>query len=102
MRNIYIYCRLLEILSIDCFVICLFNDTATTGIYTYSHTLSLHDALPILLVPSSVVTTEMPTDPPTLRSRLSRLAPSVRHVGPSVAKAMVLSGMKIKIGRAHV
>src|SRR3546814_6100569 len=24
-----------------------FNDTAPTGIYTYSHTLSLHDALPI-------------------------------------------------------
>src|SRR3546814_11056524 len=24
-----------------------FNDTATTGIYTYRHTLSLHDALPI-------------------------------------------------------
>src|SRR3546814_10886045 len=26
------------------------NDTATTGIYTYLHTLSLHDALPICLV----------------------------------------------------
>src|SRR3546814_5844410 len=25
-----------------------FNDTATTEIYTYGHTLSLHDALPIL------------------------------------------------------
>src|SRR3546814_16066299 len=25
-----------------------FNDTATTEIYTYLHTLSLHDALPIL------------------------------------------------------
>src|SRR3546814_18972336 len=24
-----------------------FNDTATTAIYTYGHTLSLHDALPI-------------------------------------------------------
>src|SRR3546814_7891820 len=27
-----------------------FNDTATTQIYTYLHTLSLHDALPIWLV----------------------------------------------------
>src|SRR3546814_16036950 len=27
-----------------------FNDTATTEIYTYCHTLSLHDALPILLI----------------------------------------------------
>src|SRR3546814_14584753 len=26
---------------------CLFNITATTEIYTYCHTLSLHDALPI-------------------------------------------------------
>src|SRR3546814_19922429 len=29
----------------DVFV--FFNDTATTEIYTYGHTLSLHDALPI-------------------------------------------------------
>src|SRR3546814_2572256 len=28
-----------------------FNDTATTEIYTYLHTLSLHDALPILSTP---------------------------------------------------
>src|SRR3546814_15489284 len=28
-----------------------FNDTATTEIYTYGHTLSLHDALPISLSP---------------------------------------------------
>src|SRR3546814_14543734 len=27
-----------------------FNDTATTEIYTYRHTLSLHDALPICLL----------------------------------------------------
>src|SRR3546814_11617118 len=27
-----------------------FNDTATTEIYTYGHTLSLHDALPISMV----------------------------------------------------
>src|SRR3546814_3045217 len=27
---------------------CFFNVTATTEIYTYGHTLSLHDALPIL------------------------------------------------------
>src|SRR3546814_13924680 len=29
-----------------CFIF-FFNDTATTEIYTYCHTLSLHDALPI-------------------------------------------------------
>src|SRR3546814_20722972 len=29
------------------FIFFFFNDTATTEIYTYGHTLSLHDALPI-------------------------------------------------------
>ena len=29
------------------------NDTATTEIYTLSYTLSLHDALPISLVPAA-------------------------------------------------
>src|SRR3546814_12704327 len=37
-----------------CYVICFlfffFNDTATTEIYTYLHTLSLHDALPIYFI----------------------------------------------------
>src|SRR3546814_16621236 len=32
---------------ISLFMIFFFNDTATTEIYTYGHTLSLHDALPI-------------------------------------------------------
>src|SRR3546814_9639788 len=31
-------------------VCCVCNDTATTEIYTYRHTLSLHDALPISLL----------------------------------------------------
>src|SRR3546814_1807082 len=39
---------------------CFFNDTATTEIYTYLHTLSLHDALPIC--PSD---TAIPIDDPT-------------------------------------
>src|SRR3546814_120945 len=34
-----------------------FNDTATTEIYTYGHTLSLHDALPILMA-SQLATNE--------------------------------------------
>src|SRR3546814_18258699 len=32
------------------FAVFFFNDTATTEIYTYLHTLSLHDALPICRV----------------------------------------------------
>src|SRR3546814_11703151 len=34
-------------MSMFFFLIFFFNDTATTEIYTYLHTLSLHDALPI-------------------------------------------------------
>src|SRR3546814_14837622 len=30
-----------------------FNDTATTEIYTYCHTLSRHDALPIWMTPTA-------------------------------------------------
>src|SRR3546814_1315997 len=33
--------------NLTSFCIFFFNDTATTEIYTYGHTLSLHDALPI-------------------------------------------------------
>src|SRR3546814_18966008 len=33
--------------GLDVAVLLFFNDTATTEIYTYGHTLSLHDALPI-------------------------------------------------------
>src|SRR3546814_20697914 len=49
----YVYVRLLDILSVSslrclCCTLFCFNDTATTEIYTYLHTLSLHDALPIL------------------------------------------------------
>src|SRR3546814_11970786 len=42
-----------------------FNDTATTEIYTYGHTLSLHDALPILPPCTSVAVraTKRPTSP---------------------------------------
>src|SRR3546814_16067818 len=34
---------------LSCLFVCFFvNETATTEIYTYGHTLSLHDALPIV------------------------------------------------------
>src|SRR3546814_18217428 len=38
---------LLALLQLYSLVFFFFNDTATTEIYTYLHTLSLHDALPI-------------------------------------------------------
>src|SRR3546814_19350130 len=40
-------------MSVDLFLFFFFNDTATTEIYTYCHTLSLHDALPIYVVDAS-------------------------------------------------
>src|SRR3546814_15960305 len=50
-----------------------FNDTATTEIYTYCHTLSLHDALPICTwlraaVRSGPVSTNVPSRSKTTRS----------------------------------
>src|SRR3546814_17041278 len=35
--------------NLDTTILFFFKDTATTEIYTYLHTLSLHDALPIFL-----------------------------------------------------
>src|SRR3546814_15918842 len=43
-----------------------FNHTATTEIYTYCHTLSLHDALPIFM-------TESAMPPPAEPKRVTRL-----------------------------
>src|SRR3546814_10278130 len=40
--------------------LCVFNDTATTEIYTYLHTLSLHDALPISIVHDVIVPARAP------------------------------------------
>src|SRR3546814_21109090 len=34
-------------IGLVCVIVLFLNDTATTEIYTYCHTLSLHDALPI-------------------------------------------------------
>ena len=48
------------------------------------------------LCASSTVTTEMPTEPPMLRARFSRLAAVVRKSGFSVPKASVFSGTKRK------
>src|SRR3546814_2410145 len=51
-----------------CYILCFFffNDTATTEIYTYLHTLSLHDALPIC--PPRIE--DLPGDPANAVSRV--------------------------------
>src|SRR3546814_16997675 len=67
----------------------LFNDTATTEIYTYLHTLSLHDALPISSSP--VRRCSRPrfgggSDPPEPR-RPRPLPPIPREHGSSSARS---------------
>src|SRR3546814_12127620 len=60
-----------------------FNDTATTEIYTYWHTLSLHDALPIFA--ASPLRRVAPTPPPkpphhpASAPRATRPAPAPRR-----------------------
>src|SRR3546814_16433688 len=46
----FMFCLVLVVLvfvALSSNFVFFFNDTATTEIYTYGHTLSLHDALPI-------------------------------------------------------
>src|SRR3546814_19681787 len=73
-------------LSCACRVIFFFNDPATTEIYTYGHTLSLHDALPIYSaavvaagVDSATAVSRVPMEAITEKeiSRVIPLAPSV-------------------------
>src|SRR3546814_15710972 len=65
-------------------LVCFFNDTATTEIYTYLHTLSLHDALPISGRPAqpaaAVCRDPQPgaAGPRLSRKSASRLAGSMR------------------------
>src|SRR3546814_20924369 len=68
----------------DCLCVC-FNDTATTEIYTYCHTLSLPDALPI--------------SPdlfrgPTLRERYRLLKPGCRNK-PGMTGRSYRSGLQL-------
>src|SRR3546814_12673025 len=63
-----------------------FNDTATTEIYTYCHTLSLHDALPISLRghPGEVVDQEVAGGAQIRGPAIAIIvgAPAERIIGP--------------------
>src|SRR3546814_12387642 len=97
-----------------------FNDTATTEIYTYCHTLSLHDALPILASPgptcrrtrtprtrwcaAGAEQPARPSAPPTRRLQPSthlRL-PTNRQLGCRGALLPEPEPRADQIGRAHV
>src|SRR3546814_420202 len=93
---------------IVCFLFFFFHDTATTEIYTYGHTLSLHDALPISFAYTS-------TAFPMLTGTLVTVAGFV-PIGLNassageytftlfavIAVAMLVSWIVAEIGRAHV
>src|SRR3546814_12093376 len=84
------------------------NDTATTEIYTYCHTLSLHDALPIYVELREVrrdALRRRPPVPPDGRPR--RPGDRVGHRGRAAAlspsqSARATAGSSAEIGRAHV
>src|SRR3546814_11439100 len=73
--------------------VCFFNDTATTEIYTYCHTLSLHDALPICLVNDATALTLF---------RVFVAAAAGTGVSWLGATGMFLLAAVGEIGRAHV
>src|SRR3546814_16438569 len=60
------------------YIFFFFNDTATTAIYTYRHTLSLHDALPIGSTPVMISITPLVSSPMSQSTAKpdAKLAPS--------------------------
>src|SRR3546814_11322315 len=87
-----------------CCFIFFFNDTAPTEIYTYFHTLSLHDALPILAPTWVAYITD--------RSRDKHLGIAVGMLNFAGTLPAIIdlwtrgqshqTAMLLKIGRAHV
>src|SRR3546814_3220972 len=69
-----------SLVSVLCF---FFNDTATTEIYTYLHTLSLHDALPILSLRTRALTSS------ALRVKSSRMRRMRSRWNSSASRASV-------------
>src|SRR3546814_10925531 len=87
-------------------VCCFFNDTATTEIYTYCHTLSLHDALPI-----SVATGHHGHAQPARSRHLAQFhtcgypegnAPHGGKTSPPAQRQWRTLDFPEEIGRAHV
>src|SRR3546814_9680910 len=57
-RGLWYLCDIVIVVWVI-FVFFFFNDTANTEIYTYLHTLSLHDALPIYRLRQSAMAVEV-------------------------------------------
>src|SRR3546814_21163180 len=71
------------------------NYTATTEIYTYLHTLSLHDALPIFEVDGAVGLHEL--DSGAAPDRLDHLGPEI--VGAAQGVPVPVRGCRDRLGR---
>src|SRR3546814_9039502 len=75
-----------------------FNETATTEIYTYCHTLSLHDALPIS---SGVASVTGPATSTTSAPRRAAAAATAKPILPLLRLPMKRTGsMSSKVGPA--
>src|SRR3546814_19257545 len=93
-------------------LIFVLNDTATTEIYTYGHTRSLHDALPILaptacepvkLIPAMPGWSAIAAPTPPWPSTRLKMPPGAFR--PSAASWMIAASacaIAGEIGRAHV
>src|SRR3546814_8519664 len=79
-----------------------FTDTATTEIYTYLHTLSLHDALPILPTSIDASTRSSPITPIWWRSTRSTKAFSGCRCCRTASATSWPRTRSRQIGRAHV
>src|SRR3546814_17265894 len=88
-------------------MLCFFKDTATTEIYTYEQTLSLHDALPIV----ARFTLKTAVAHSGVRRKFSGIRQSsrIREVGENPTRsrhcewrAALRCNATGKIGRAHV
>src|SRR3546814_2814426 len=74
-------------MSSCCFIVFLFNATATTEIYTYGHTLSLHDSLPICLrYAETAGFVQAPVLFPATRSSFRQVVPVFRRPSDQSAR----------------
>src|SRR3546814_11836023 len=93
-----IYCLLTVFFFFCVFIIFLFfffNDTAPTEIYTYSHPLSLHDALPIFLDGGAGAGDAAVNNPPSDQSTRA----AVRRYLSGLMEARAIPGLQIAIVR---
>src|SRR3546814_14665504 len=90
-----------------CLVVFFFNDTATTEIYTYGHTLSLHDALPISRTYAfGAVDAEIrdmwDLEKEAQAAAFDAVQPGAPCESVDAAARRVLERAGLEIGRAHV